>query len=187
MRILVDMDGILVDFLAGFLRAYNQKYGDMLRKADIVEWELSRVVKPACNEAGVLSILDEENFFDRLRPLPGAVESILHLDALGHEVFIATAAGSADSARAKLTWIQHYLGWSRRRVIITHQKHLIDADVLIDDKPLMLRRWKAQRPDARAMTIAYPYNRVVADLVDVDAHNYEDTTHAWGQIVKALS
>lgn len=188
MRVLVDLDGIVVDFLRVFLRAYNGKYNDTLRKADIIEWEVSRIVKPLCGVAGVLGILDEDRFFDRLRPLPGAIEGVLQISQeLGHEVLIVTAAGSADSARAKLTWVQHYLGWGRRRVIIGDHKHLIDADVLIDDKPLTLRRWKAERPNARAMTIAYPYNRVVADLVDLDAHSYEDTTYAWGEIVKALS
>jgi len=185
MRILIDMDGITADLLKKWLHTYNEEWSDTVTKADIKTWAMHKAVKAKCGTA-IYKMIERPGFFDWVEPLPGAVEAVKRLQE-HHEVRIASAPAGPDSARAKLSWCEDVLGIPRREVILTHEKDWIEADLLIDDKPGAIRAWRnaGQRCGNRpyAATIAYPYNRDIADLVDCDAQDYTDTTTAWAEIV----
>lgn len=113
MRIFVDMDNVLVDFVSGI---------DQLTEQTKLEYA---------------DRLDEvPGIFALMRPLAGALDAYRSL-AKEHDVFIlSTAPWSNPSAWSdKLEWVKEHLGdVATKRLILSHHKYLVRGDILIDDR-----------------------------------------------------
>lgn len=110
-RVFIDMDGVIVDF-----RGYREKlglHGDVVKKM------------PGAYLA--------------MEPIPGALEAVRELIAMGWEVWIATKppTGVAWAYSDKAQWIYNHLPELERRIIMTHDKGLLGdyGDYLLDDRP----------------------------------------------------
>jgi 5'-nucleotidase len=71
-------------------------------------------------------------------PIEGAIEAVHKLYESGkYEMYIATAApwGNPSSASDKRYWVETHFGrMFRKKMAITHLKHLLIGDYLIDDR-----------------------------------------------------
>lgn len=108
-RILIDMDGVLADFIG---------------------------------EAGRLELTPDqaevrEGFFLNLPPVKDSLWAVLELRDLGHDLYVCTTApwDNPSAWMEKRLWIENVFGdIFNRRLIMTHHKWMIDADILIDDR-----------------------------------------------------
>lgn len=181
-RILVDMDGILANLLEQWLGTYNYENDDDVRMRDVTTWEMHHHVKIG---KGIYKIPGRPGFFDNTPPMEGAIDGFKALRRHGHEVIVCSSPYNPDSARAKQEWCARYLGTRWSDVTLTHKKHWMNADVIIDDKPSTIAEFKAM--DREVVTIAYPYNLSVAHLCDLRAQNMMRSKDAWGEIVEHLT
>ncbi len=116
-RLYIDMDGVIVDFESA------------LRKVDDATLEQYK------------GILDEiPGLFDLMEPMPGAIEAVTELAKHFDTYILSTAPWLNPSSWAsKVNWIHCYFGSEEdsplyKRVIISHHKHLLKGDYLIDDR-----------------------------------------------------
>ena len=199
MRILVDMDEIVVNLLDEWIRIYNREWDDNLMVDDIDAWDTHKFVKPACGKQ-IYQILKRPGLFDYLPPHAGAIDAITTLVAAGHDVRFATAPPSADSCRGKIEWVKRHFAhpdFGMSQVLMLHDKNWLapSVDVLVDDKPKTIVEWReyADRADnagyhsPRIMTIAHPYNKPVLDKAHVVGYDANDTQRAWETIVEAIN
>jgi 5'(3')-deoxyribonucleotidase len=111
MRIYVDMDDTLCDFMGAYRLATE------------------KLPVQAYPQAGV-------DFFRKLSPLLGAVEGIKELARRGHDVWILTRPSVYNPLcyTEKRLWVEDHLGlhWCER-LIISPDKSLLIGDLLIDD------------------------------------------------------
>lgn len=180
MRILVDMDGILVDLLTKWLRVYNEENDCLLRHEDIKTFDVHRYV--AIKPSAMYDIIKRPGFFDDLEPHDGAIDALHQLKSMGHDVIICSSPAGPDSARAKYEWVERHLGWNRRRVVLQHDKWNQAGDLIIDDKPSTLEEFGRQ--GRYTITIDHPYNRDA--VVNFRAHGYRDMHSAWESIVEEI-
>jgi 5'-nucleotidase len=86
----------------------------------------------------VTAIIREPGFFRDMLPMDGAKEALTEMDTKGLEVFICTSPLSnyRNCVLEKFEWVDRVLGpqWVKR-IILTKDKTLVKADILIDDKP----------------------------------------------------
>ena len=112
-KLFFDMDGVLVDFQSGI---------DKLSEETKREYE---------------GRLDEvPGIFSLMEPMPGAIEAA-HTLSEHYEVYIlSTAPWNNPSAWTdKIVWLTHHFGdLFKKRVTLTHCKHLVNGDYLIDDR-----------------------------------------------------
>lgn len=187
LTVLCDLDGIVVDLLGPWLAAYNAEYGDSLTQAQVTDWDIHKCVKPECGSS-IYKWIDSGEVYRDLKPLPGAIEGIKALEAMGHEVVIVSA-GSKNLATAghKLEWCEKHLGFSRKKVMIAHRKDLVRGDILIDDSPEKISEYAKAWPDTPIFSIRYPYNWQMAELPQVEMFDgWDDTASAWKQMVKCI-
>ena len=181
MRILCDLDSIIVNLQEAWLGAYNRDYNDNVQTADILEWDTHKFVKPECGEK-LYEYLNQPGFFRNLKPLDGAVDALreLHKD---FKITIVTAApvGTADE---KVAWVGEWLPFldNKKDVIVCFNKYLVRGDILIDDSPRNILDYRKYHFYSTICTIAYPYNKIVKELTDLYAEDYSKPREAWNQI-----
>lgn len=114
-RILIDMDGVLVDL-----------------NSEINKWFDEH---PHLKERYETHPDHIHGIFRNPEPVYGAIDAVNKLKDK-YDLFICTAApwGNPDAASDKRYWIEKYFGnLFHKKMIITHRKDLIYADYLIDD------------------------------------------------------
>lgn len=131
--ILVDMDGVLVDWDKGFRIAWDNRSTIDRSKSYFMEQCVSAEFK---RQAELLIL--SEGFFENLPPMTGGLDGIREMVDAGYRVLICTSPvmTSRYCAQEKLNWIRNNLGevWLDK-VIICLDKSSIRGDILLDDKP----------------------------------------------------
>jgi 5'-nucleotidase len=139
MLVLVDQDGPLADFEAGFCSRWSEKYPD--RPVVPTEQRRSFYIKdeyPAEYREDIMEIQSSPGFILGLPLIPGALDALHGMEAEGDEVRILTSPLTRyhNCVMEKYAWVDRHLGpdWVRR-IILTKDKTMVRGDVLIDDKP----------------------------------------------------
>lgn len=152
-KIFLDMDGVVVDF-----DGYAKKHG---LTADQIKAEGYR--------------------YGHMEPMPGAIEGVRALLALGYDVFLATkpATGIAAGYAAKAQWVFDHLPELQRHLIITHDKGVLGAewDVLVDDRP-----WRANCFDFEGALVHFSAAPLVAPVEFETDHAVTD----WPALLELL-
>lgn len=78
-------------------------------------------------------------------------------------MFFATSFGRREEAgvivRNKLEWIQkQWPGFDSHDFIAIHAKWLLDTDMIVDDFPDHVRKWKNYHPEGASVLIRRPWN-----------------------------
>jgi hypothetical protein len=131
--VLFDMDGVLVDFVGGALKAH----GKSIPPAEVV-WDFpAQIGFAGSSDPAFWGPLSNHDFWAGLEPLPDgmavfeAVARVLPKERIG---FLSSGivAGSSDGKRA---WVaKHLPGWERHLILGTHKALLAaPCKVLVDD------------------------------------------------------
>lgn len=133
MRILIDADDVLEDLTKKWIIYLNEKYGTNANYEEDYDWDLSKIF-PTLSREQVYDTEFDEELWDRIEPIPGAVEYVKKLLDDGHEIFIVTDT-PYQIIKTKFDKVIFkyfpFLTWNN--CIITHNKKIVKGDVLIDD------------------------------------------------------
>lgn len=136
LRLGIDLDGVVADFNAGWMRRYNDEHQAALTSDMVTGWDglhelthfedMDAFWRWAENE-------DLASIFRHLDPYPTAIDTIRRLNKAGNDIVIITA---------KPEWAIHdtfeWLADHRiptREVHVTHDKWSVACDVYLDDSP----------------------------------------------------
>lgn len=183
LRILVDMDNIVVDLTQKWLDQYNKDHNDNVTIDDLKTWHIAHHVKVP--QSVMHGYLYSDRFFLDVEPMEGAIEALEELHSMKHHVCILSAPSHpGNSATDKITWIKDHMSWfNKRDIFLGHHKHFVKGDWFVDDSPDNIRAYRAEWPTSKIATIAYPFNREVRQLCDVFAESYKQSAQAWREIV----
>lgn len=166
-RVLIDIDDTAGQFRLGYLDTVFNLHGvkidlasclstwDIDNTLQLTQWQINAVWK-AINSPG---------WNQQLLPMPGAVEAIDRL-ARKHEVMFVSkplkSSATWESDRRK--WVRKYFGVKLSNSLHqTGQKHAVDGNWFIEDKPEYAEAWTADRQKysrrrSQAILYAWPYN-----------------------------
>jgi 5'(3')-deoxyribonucleotidase len=144
LRICVDMDEVMADTLAEYLRRYNQTFDEEVTPQDLAGkglWEIA----PLDRQQQLRSFLDAEDFFEDLDLMPGSQDVLRQLSSR-FEIFIATQAMAVpNSLGSKYRWLQrHFPFIPPSHYVFCGDKSILRADYLIDDQPKTILRFEGQ-------------------------------------------
>lgn len=169
-RVLLDVDGVICDFLTPALETINRLLGTDHKLTDMKSWHLfdSFVASKAVERAAY----DEWKSIGWCRNLPvypGAVEGVTSLREIA-DVYICTSPMNGETwTNERERWLAHHFGFDRKHVIHTECKWICAADVLIDDKTETLNKWQECHPHGVALRWAQVTNKTVPyDGITVD-------------------
>jgi len=160
LRILVDLDGIVCDTMPYWLDHIYDTVGVRAYLHDITQWALDKCPPlDKLNPKLIFSRLQDPGFMLKVPAMVGARLVLENLQNDGHEVYLVTARHGPQSMPETLTWVQQNLPtFQERHLIFCYDKHLIRADVIIDDKAETLFNYKAIHQNALCLGIKYAYN-----------------------------
>lgn len=144
--ILVDMDGVFADFVAGFYSVLEANHPEARKHFPDPDKLVHFYIEDNLSDPSYVSvsdsIVDHIDTFQCAPPFPGAIEGMNLLRDMAEEVNadvrICTAPhlSNIPCYSQKAAWVSKYLDrdWLDR-LIITRDKTLVRGHVLLDDKP----------------------------------------------------
>lgn len=136
MKIAIDLDDVVLDFVGGLRTVLKNEYAVELTDEQIFQWNLHPILDPIVGRNWWSWLKDRDWLWSTFPAIDGAIGGIDKLRRQGHYLVCVTS---------KPEWAEHnvwkWLGkWrpSFQQVIITKEgetkAHATDADVLVDDK-----------------------------------------------------
>lgn len=132
MRILVDVDCVVLDLMPVWLDRYNADYNDTLTVDRITEWNIEKFVKPECGMR-IYKYLEQPDLYDNVRTIGGAWLTIKEFLQEKNEV-IYVSAGFYPAPKIKCLQ-RNGLEVNESNFIATARKDCVFGAVLIDDNP----------------------------------------------------
>lgn len=175
MRILVDMDDTLLETRRAFEKLWRQEHpGKMCVAADDMEHYFAADCYPEEYHEFITDLLKHPELFRIIEPAEGGLNAINEMKAMGHEVFLCTAPMITyeNCVREKYEWVEKSLGkeWLPM-LILTMDKTIVKADILIDDKPEVTG---AEKPSWEHVLYDRLYNRNVANKKRLTWKNWKE-------------
>ena len=169
MRLGIDLDGVVADFVGGWTRLYNTEFGAVVDPLDVDHWDAIPDLTHFAHMGDFwrwAAGIDGGSLFSHLQPYPGAIDALRRL-AKRHSIVIVTT---------KPRWATHdTFAWIARHRIPTTEVHIADekwrvpCDVYLDDGPHVLESLVAHRPDEVVCRYVRPWNDPVPGAIDVES------------------
>ena len=190
MRIGIDLDDVLADFVPAFLAYYNRRHGTTFSKGDVWSyhfWEVFGVSKDETLRR-VFAFLDSPEA-DHMRPIDGSREGIAAL-AEDHELHIVTGRQDriAEMTFRWLSWrfgdpfedihfANHYSGSGPNlsKGVICDR---LGLDVLVDDAPT--NALESAAPGRKVLLLDAPWNSAIRETDSIMR------VRSWGNIVLTI-
>lgn len=167
LKILVDLDDTMEDFLPRWIQAINYQYNKNAKLEDIDSWLLRSIYPDLLNE-DLMSPLMTYDFWEGVKEKEGASKYIWQLINDGHDIKVVTSSHyetliyKMDGMFFKLF---PFLTWDH--VIVTSEKGRIKGDVLIDDNPAFMDGFTGLR-----LLMDAPHNQKNKELTRV--YNWQE-------------
>ena len=182
MKILLDLDGVLADFVSATLVRHRrgESHDQILKWDYFTDWGMT--------DAEFWAPLRGGGFWTGIKPYPWAREFYRKLATLG-EVTIATAPNlDPECIPAKIKWVEQHLGVDQDHVMCGRRKHLMASPgtLLIDDGPHNIARHITELAanlegdhelaGRHAILFPQPWNGGTGDWIDV-LHQVKEMTN----------
>lgn len=163
-RVLVDVDGVLANFIEGFRKEARLVTG---RPCDQLIDQVS------CSAALGLSSEEEGAAFARVRrpgwaynlkPYQQGVEAIHKIASFADVYFVTAPLPKSETWTYDRTrWLHDHFPKLSHKIVHTENKHLVSGDEMIEDTWAQAGPWLAQNPNGVCHMPAMGYNAHVAD------------------------
>ena len=150
MRIGIDCDGVLRDFIPDLINKIKETHPEHADKIGVPRsWDWEEWL-PFWTDDETEKYVFEDHFDELFGPEASIVETSLTdwpvlkewAKNQGHELILVSAQRK-NCVELTEAWLQRW-GFVFDEMHFTHKKHLVDIDVLVDDSPAKLGRFKKQ-------------------------------------------
>lgn len=182
MKILVDVDGVVVDLVAPILDKLNEKFGTNIEHEDIRTWDFFshkstyELLSPE-QKKYVQELMCEPGMASNVELIPGVKEALETLVKHGCEIVFLTAPwkDSKSWIDDRTKHLNETLGHISKEIIFSWNKEEVDGDLLIDDNPAFLRLWlhknnKPWKKGHQVLLFKQPWN----EDTNIDGFSYMD-------------
>lgn len=169
MRLGIDLDGVVADFNAGWIKLHRDEFGSDLHPEMVTTWD-------GLHQLGGFADMnafwewargndDRPSIFRHLEVYPDALDTLHRLDRAGHDIVIVTTK-PVWARQDTLRWLaDNELPTSE--VHMTFTKHEVACDVYLDDSPEVVPSLVRHRPEATVCRFIRPWNHPVDGATDV--------------------
>ena len=132
-RILIDVDDTIEYLCKAWVEWLDNKYNTGVKYDDITEWNINKFF-PKLKKEQIYEPLHTDEFWKSVKPMKDAIKYVRKLMKDGFDVYLCTSTDYRN-VKPKFEYIimEHfpYISWDQ--VIVAYNKHMIKADILVDD------------------------------------------------------
>lgn len=163
MRILMDCDGVIFDFVGAIIEQTESICGEKVRREDLTQWDFFPQLPLSKKEfLALYGRINSPGFCQSLKMLPGAQEGIEELRAIpGVEIVYVTSPYTSCptwSYERSNALVSSGLAKNHNAVVHTSAKHLVEGDIFIDDNPDNVYAWLREHEMGSGVIWRAPYN-----------------------------
>lgn len=139
MKILLDVDGVIADYVGSLLEFIHDITGFFYDRDEITTWDIFESLK--VNDATLKVI--KQSWFDacgtgdicyNIKPFEGAIDFVSNLRKDGHSVVALTSQMQVSNwAMQREQWLKDYFAFDGDDIIFTSGKHHVQGNIFIDD------------------------------------------------------
>ena len=177
MVITVDVDDTICNLQEVVVDLFNKRFGSNYTINDFTEYDIMNVL--STQDAIVMKdIYGESGLYNKVKPMPGAQDTIEKLINLGHQVYLVTAA-IPETYGEKVAFIKRFFPYiDDSHIVAMKHKHMFKCDVMIEDNLQAL----LAKPYYHRICFDQPWNRQVNDWT-YDIHRCKN----WHEIVEVVN
>ncbi len=170
--VLVDVDGVLADFVGGVCARVNEtipKIVHQFKPTDFKEWDIGKLLPSYWK-----GIVSKPGFCYNLEPYPDAKEGMKALLDSGAKIVVVTSPWHSETwISERIEWLALHMKISRQDVIFAEGKHkaLIKGDFLIEDSLENAQAWNRNQ-SGYAHLVNRPWNQDTTLLERVDSFSH---------------
>lgn len=160
--VLLDVDGILANFIAPVLDHIVEVSGRRYAHDDVKVWDIFTALPDVAHlESAVYDQMRMKRACFEIPLYDGAVDGVARLQELA-DVLIVTSplSGSPYWMFEREAWLSHHFGIKHKDIIHARRKEHVDGDIFVDDKVEHVEAWQKQHPTKWALLWDQPYNRM---------------------------
>lgn len=156
-RILLDIDGVVADFVSTALNFLANDCGLVYRHDDVTTWEIKDALDLSAGHRMALdAYLQTPGTCARMQAYPDV--QIEALREFADVVAVTAPFNSETWAHERLCWLYDQFGFEREDVISTHGKHHVAGDYFVDDNVQNVRKWAEANPENVPILFSRPWN-----------------------------
>lgn len=179
-RLLLDIDGVLADFVGPFLDTVDRVLGKRFQREDVDQWDVCKAIglSPEDGEEITKHYVCSRGWCESMPVFDGAKEGVKRLQEIAEVYFVTSPMkGSIYWMGERTRWMEEHFGVDSKHVVFTSHKHIIYGDALVDDGVHNLRTWHARWKPRLAICWDTPHNR---------NDEWSARTNDWDQLVNII-
>lgn len=168
LRLGIDLDGVVADFVAGWISRYNQEFEADLSPLSVQTWDGLHTLTHFRDSTEFWRWASDHggsSVFRHLETYEGATAALDELARQGHEIVIITLKPDW-AVHDTFAWIADHRV-PTREVHITSNKWEVSCDIYLDDSPEQLTRYLEERPDRLVCRFVRPWNYPIEGVLDI--------------------
>lgn len=161
--VLLDVDGVLCDFIGPLVNEINWLHGTNFTREDVTRWDPKKCLPGVTSKSldAVYNITARKPGWCRnLQPYPGAVEGFRRLEDVANIHIVTTPFHSSECWMSeRVEWLHEHFDIYPEDITFTSRKELIEGEYLIDDKTETCSKWSHAHDYGTALLWDTPHNR----------------------------
>lgn len=190
-EILLDIDGVAANFIAGCLPYIKDLTGRDHHHDDVDQFMIEKALGLDDGQTQALyARVASEGWCRALPAYEEAKGGVAELRTFADVIPVTSHFFSGKNwVYERDEWIVEHLGIAKTDIVHTHRKFQIDGDMLIDDKTAHLINWKKRHPRGCAVRLHRRYNaheewRMPAGTTEYPNTDYGVVAHDWAHLVR---
>lgn len=158
-RVLLDVDGVLADFLSAAKQVVMDVTGRPLSELALQDWNIFRLYDKE-TENKFYEVFKREGWCMSLAPYFRAQEGVELLRKADLDVYFLTSPMHGRHwAYERAAWLMKHFGAKNDHIIQTNAKYVCKGRVLVDDKPAHVENWQGAHPGGIGILWDRQYNQ----------------------------
>lgn len=159
LKVLVDCDGVLADFLRALLEWVKETTGTQYYPFNVTNYDILESIGEGHLKQAMQTHAGNGGWCSSFKPIHGAKRA-LDILRLEHDVVCVTTQMSTPAwAFEREKWLEEHMGFKKDDIIFTKGKHHVPGDVFLDDSGENCIRWHEEHPNSVSVVWDTSYNQ----------------------------
>lgn len=157
----IDCDGVLADWMGYVIPVVNILFNTNIKQSDLTGWDLYDIIDDPKAKTTLYDYLNQTKMILDMNPYDEALRGMTALKEFA-DIYVVTSPmmNYPNWILHRNKWLKTHFGIDKNHVIHTSAKHLVQADVFIDDKPENVVNWSRYGNNVYSQAVLWKHDHI---------------------------